>query len=182
VKENASAVLPGDGMGPKITAATLQILRALTAEFQLAREVIEDVVAYQSLTGHGTTVKPEFLEAARRAGRLMLGPAVRLDFDLAREITSSALLPQRARSLRHCNALAPRFDLLVTTIMCGEILTGLRAERSASLGRGPLYRGEESRQSGLAGALASEVARLDRDASGCAGIFRRRGDPRGGRR
>src|SRR6516164_10230871 len=73
-------VLPGDGIGPEITAATLAVLRAASDRFGLGIVLDEDVVGHESLRRHGTTVRPGVLEAARKADGLVLGPTATADF------------------------------------------------------------------------------------------------------
>jgi 3-isopropylmalate dehydrogenase len=73
-------VLPGDGIGPEITAATLEVLRAAAARFALDLDLIEDVVGHASLARHGTTVRPDLLARVRDADGLMLGPTATYDF------------------------------------------------------------------------------------------------------
>lgn len=73
-------VLPGDGIGPEITAATLDVLRAVGGRFALPLEIEEDVVGHASLRQHGATVTPGLLERARQADGLILGPTATFDF------------------------------------------------------------------------------------------------------
>lgn len=72
--------LPGDGIGPEITAATTAVLRAAAQAFQLQLELEEDVVGLESYRLHGTTVKPELLDRVRAADGLLLGPTSTLDY------------------------------------------------------------------------------------------------------
>lgn len=73
-------VLPGDGIGPEITAATLDVLQAASARFELGIAIVQDLVGHASLQRHGTTVRPELLEMVRGADGLMLGPTSTYDF------------------------------------------------------------------------------------------------------
>ncbi|MGB8486866.1 MAG: isocitrate/isopropylmalate family dehydrogenase [Xanthobacteraceae bacterium] len=73
-------VLPGDGIGPEITAATLAVLRAASERFGLGLALEQDVVGHESLRRYGTTVRPEVLAAARKADGLILGPTATADF------------------------------------------------------------------------------------------------------
>jgi 3-isopropylmalate dehydrogenase len=73
-------VLPGDGIGPEITAATLAVLHAADRRFQLRLNIVEDVVGHASLERHGATVREGLLDAARKAGGLILGPTATFDF------------------------------------------------------------------------------------------------------
>ncbi len=73
-------VLPGDGIGPEITEATLIVLEAARARFALPLELKHDVVGHESYKRHGTTVRPTLLEDAKGADGMILGPTASLDF------------------------------------------------------------------------------------------------------
>ncbi len=73
-------VLPGDGIGPEITAATSTVLRAASERFQLGVALEEHAVGHASLEQFGTTVRPELLEVVRSADGLILGPTATFDF------------------------------------------------------------------------------------------------------
>jgi len=73
-------VLPGDGIGPEITAATLLVLRAAATRFGLNLEFVEDVVGHASLERHGTTVRSDLLDQARATDGLILGPTATFEF------------------------------------------------------------------------------------------------------
>ncbi len=73
-------VLPGDGIGPEITAATTGVLRAAAARFDLKLQLEEHAVGHASLEQFGATVRPGLLEIVRSADGLILGPAATADF------------------------------------------------------------------------------------------------------
>jgi 3-isopropylmalate dehydrogenase len=73
-------VLPGDGIGPEITSATSQVLRAASEHFQLGVQIEEHPVGHESLRQFGTTVQPRLLEIVRAADGLILGPTATFDF------------------------------------------------------------------------------------------------------
>jgi 3-isopropylmalate dehydrogenase len=73
-------VLPGDGIGPEITAAALGVLRAASDRFELGIDIEQHVVGHESLRQFGTTVKPGLLETVRSANGLILGPTATFDF------------------------------------------------------------------------------------------------------
>jgi 3-isopropylmalate dehydrogenase len=73
-------VLPGDGIGPEIAAATIAVLRATSARFQLAIQIEQHPVGHESLRRFGTTVQPGLLEIVRSADGLILGPTATFDF------------------------------------------------------------------------------------------------------
>jgi 3-isopropylmalate dehydrogenase len=73
-------VLPGDGIGPEIVAATLGVLRAASQRYQLDLQLEEHAVGHASLRQFGATVRPGLLETVRSADGLMLGPTATADF------------------------------------------------------------------------------------------------------
>ena len=66
--------LPGDGIGPEITAATLAVLDAASRRFNLGLSIEHDIAGLESLAKRGTTVSPELLAKVRAADGLLLGP------------------------------------------------------------------------------------------------------------
>jgi 3-isopropylmalate dehydrogenase len=62
------AVLPGDGIGPEVTAAAAQLLGAI-GDFDLA----EQVVGGASIDAHGTALTDEVLDECRAADAVLLG-------------------------------------------------------------------------------------------------------------
>src|SRR6202166_4051074 len=73
-------VLPGDGIGPEIAAATSNVLRAASERFQLNVAIEEHPVGHQSLQQFGATVRPGLLDIVRAADGLIPGPAATFDF------------------------------------------------------------------------------------------------------
>ena len=73
-------VLPGDGIGPEITAATAGVLRAASERFQLDVQLEEHAVGHASMQQFGTTVRPGLLEIVQAADGLILGPTATADF------------------------------------------------------------------------------------------------------
>jgi 3-isopropylmalate dehydrogenase len=73
-------VLPGDGIGPEITAATSCVLHAASERFQLNVQMEEHAVGHESLQQFGATVRPGLLETVQSADGLILGPTATFDF------------------------------------------------------------------------------------------------------
>jgi isocitrate/isopropylmalate dehydrogenase len=67
-------VLPGDGIGPEITAATLTVLDRANSLFKLGLEWQKDEVGLGPLKKEGTTLPPRVMDAARAAAGVILGP------------------------------------------------------------------------------------------------------------
>ena len=68
------AVLPGDHIGPEITAAAVKVLEAASKRFDLHLAPETHVVGHQSLARHGTTLTDEVYQAAAAADGILLGP------------------------------------------------------------------------------------------------------------
>ncbi len=73
-------VMAGDGIGPEITAATLEVLRAADARFGLDLEFEEAEIGLKALEKHGTTLPDGVLERARAGDGIILGPISHLDY------------------------------------------------------------------------------------------------------
>ena len=73
-------VLPGDGIGPEITTATLGVLDRASARFRLGLEWDIRDTGFTALKKHGSTFPVEIQEAARAAPGIILGPVSHLDY------------------------------------------------------------------------------------------------------
>jgi 3-isopropylmalate dehydrogenase len=73
-------VLPGDGIGPEITAATLAVLERADELFGLGLEWQREEIGLPSLKKEGTTLPPRVLDAARAAAGMILGPLATYDY------------------------------------------------------------------------------------------------------
>lgn len=67
-------VLPGDGIGPEITAATLAVLDRVNARYKLGLEWQRDEIGLVSLKKTGTTLPSRVMDAARALPGVILGP------------------------------------------------------------------------------------------------------------
>jgi len=67
-------VLPGDGIGPEITAATLDVLNAVNGPLSLGLTFQAHEIGLVSLEKNGTTLTDQVLEACRAADGIILGP------------------------------------------------------------------------------------------------------------
>lgn len=67
-------VLPGDGIGPDITEATIAVLNAANRQFGLNVELEWGEVGFAALAASGSTCPPEIIDSARAADGVILGP------------------------------------------------------------------------------------------------------------
>jgi len=73
-------VLPGDGIGPEITTATLTVLDRANAKFKLGLEWQTEDIGYTALKKRGSTLPDAVMAAAREAPGVILGPVSHLDY------------------------------------------------------------------------------------------------------
>ena len=73
-------LLPGDGIGPEIAAASRRVLDALDARFYLGIELVERDIGFAALDKHGTTLPDDVLAIAREVDGTILGPISHLDY------------------------------------------------------------------------------------------------------
>jgi len=73
-------VLPGDGIGPEITRATLAVLDRANARFKLGLEWQMQDIGLTTLKKQGSTLPDSVMDAARKAPGIILGPVSHLDY------------------------------------------------------------------------------------------------------
>jgi len=73
-------VLPGDGIGPEITAATLAVLDRANAKFKLGLEWQMMDMGLKTLKSQGSTLPDAVMDAARKAPGIILGPVDHLQY------------------------------------------------------------------------------------------------------
>jgi 3-isopropylmalate dehydrogenase len=73
-------VMPGDGIGPEITAATVRMLEIASEKFALGLALEFRDIGLKTLKGEGTTFPAEVLEACRSADGIVLGPVSHQDY------------------------------------------------------------------------------------------------------
>jgi 3-isopropylmalate dehydrogenase len=138
------AVLPGDGIGPEITAATVQVLSALDRRFALGLRLDTYEVGLASLGVTGTTLPPPVLEACRAADGIVLGPVTHGDLpprerggvNVSAELRIvldlyAGVRPSRSRAgVLHCGRTP--FDIAIVR----ENTEGFYADRNMQAGGG----------------------------------------------
>ena len=73
-------VLPGDGIGPEISEATIQVLEVLNRKLSLGITFETHEIGLSRLAKDGSTFPGEVLEAARAADGIILGPVSHSDY------------------------------------------------------------------------------------------------------
>lgn len=93
-------VLPGDGIGPEIVAATIDVLRAADRVFGLNLVFQSGQIGFASLKAVGTTITDAVVGQAKRADGVILGP-----------VSHNEYPPAAAGGLNPSGELRRRLDL-----------------------------------------------------------------------
>jgi isocitrate/isopropylmalate dehydrogenase len=136
-------LLPGDGIGPEISAVARAVVEAVDRRFSLGIEIEEHEIGFPAFETLGTTLPDTVMEAAEVADGVILGPvdsaayprpedgginpsaAFRKTFDLYANIR-----PAKARP--GTDSMAPNIDL----ILVRENTEGFYADRTMFAGNG----------------------------------------------
>jgi 3-isopropylmalate dehydrogenase len=132
--------MPGDGIGPEISAATLAVLAALP--LRLAFE--EAPIGLKTLKAQGTTMPEESFAKAKAADGVILGPVSHNDYPPAAQggINPSGYLRKHLdlfaniRPARSRAGFPPRCGKPVDLVIVRENTEGFYADRSMHLGVG----------------------------------------------
>ena len=138
-------LLPGDGIGPEITAVTKQVLQTVSDSHHLGLNLTSDTAGLDSLRRHGATVTPSLLQKVRAADGLVLGPMATYEMkdESKGEINPSKFfrkeldLYANIRPARTYPGLASKvgeFDLVVVR----ENTEGFYADRNMEQGSGEM--------------------------------------------
>ena len=133
-------VLPGDGIGPEITAATLVVLDAADKKFDLRLSYERREIGLASLKTQGTTLPGGVLERAREVDGVILGPISHLEYPPAEKggVNPSALfrvkldLYANVRPARSRAGLGRPMDLVIMR----ECTEGFYPDRNMHQGSG----------------------------------------------
>ena len=136
--------MEGDGIGPEITAATLEVLRAADRRFGLGLSFTSAAIGLVPLRAQGTTFPLAAFEAAQAADGVILGPVSHNDYPPVAEggLNPSGELRKRLdlfaniRPARTRGGFPPRCGSPVDLVIVRENTEGFYADRSMFLGSG----------------------------------------------
>ena len=137
-------VMEGDGIGPEITAATIEVLRATDRVFELGLAFAPASIGLAALRAHGTTLPEAAVDAALAADGVILGPVSHNDYPPVAEggLNPSGELRKRLdlfaniRPARSRGGFPPRCGSAVDLVIARENTEGFYADRSMFLGSG----------------------------------------------
>src|SRR5688572_5730326 len=136
-------VLPGDGVGPEITAATVRVLRAADAGSSMGLELETREVGFASLASQGTTLPPEVMTRIREVDGVILGPVSHSDYPKREQggINPSAELRVKFELFANVRPCRSRADLTVLRkpmdlVIVRENTEGFYSDRNMFAGSG----------------------------------------------
>jgi isocitrate/isopropylmalate dehydrogenase len=137
-------IMEGDGIGPEITAATLEVLREADRIFALGLSFTPTTIGLAALRQHRTTFPPAALTAAQSADGVILGPVSHNTYPPVAEggLNPSGELRKRLdlfaniRPARTRGGFPPRCGSPVDLVIVRENTEGFYADRSMFLGSG----------------------------------------------
>lgn len=137
-------VLPGDGIGPEITAATVEVLRHVATLASLDAVFTYADIGFASLATDGTTFTDAVFEAARQADGVILGPVSHNDYPPTEEggLNPSGQLRRRLdlyaniRPARTRPGFTPRCGVPLDLVVVRENTEGFYADRTMFKGTG----------------------------------------------
>ncbi|MBS7543304.1 isocitrate/isopropylmalate dehydrogenase family protein [Ancylobacter oerskovii] len=143
-------VLPGDGIGPEITAATLRALRLVNERHGAGIGWTEIDIGLKALREQGTTLPEGILAAARAADGVLLGPVSHYEYPARQQggINPSGELRTRlelfanvrpCRSLSDLSLLRRPMDLVIVR----ENTEGFYSDRNMVAGTGEFMPDED---------------------------------------
>ena len=137
-------VMEGDGIGPEIAAATLEVLRKADEVFGLDLSFEHAPIGFTALSAHGSTFPQATYERALAADAIVLGPVSHNDYPPVAEggLNPSGELRKRLdlyaniRPARSRPGVAPRCGKPVDLVVVRENTEGFYADRSMHMGPG----------------------------------------------
>jgi len=155
-------VLPGDGIGPEITAATIAVVRAATGESVTFDEM---AIGEASLAESGSTLPEAVMAAVPQADGVILGPVSHYTYPTGQPNPSAALRTgfQLYANVRPCRSRAGLSILRqpMDLVIVRENTEGFYADRSMYAGPGEFMPDADSAFSirKITGAASRRVAR-----------------------
>jgi 3-isopropylmalate dehydrogenase len=137
-------VLPGDGIGPEITAATLQVLGCLDRHLGLGLSYAQHEIGLAALKRVATTMPEGVMAACRAADGIILGPVSHADYppraeggiNISGELRLSLDLYANIRPARSREGLPHYGRTPMDLVIVRENTEGFYADRNMHLGIG----------------------------------------------
>ena len=136
-------VLPGDGIGPEITDATLAVLDRANARYKLRLEWQREEIGLGALKKRGSTLPDDIMAAARKAPGIVLGPVDHLQYPPREQggINPSGELRVKLDLFANIRPAKSRMGVGLTgkpvdLVIFRECTEGFYSDRNMHMGRG----------------------------------------------
>jgi 3-isopropylmalate dehydrogenase len=137
-------VLPGDGIGPEITAAALEVLALVDRKLALGLAFETHEIGLAALKASGTTLSDAVLDAARAADGIILGPVSHAEYpgrgeggiNVSAELRITLDLYAKVRPSRSRAGLAHYGRTPMDLVIVRENTEGFYADRNMHRGLG----------------------------------------------
>jgi len=137
-------VLEGDGIGPEITAATVEVLRAADRAFALNLSFDQAVIGWAAHHKEATTIPASAFDKAKAADGVLLGPVSHNEYPPVAEggrnpsgvLRKGLDLYANIRPARSRPGFPPRCGTPVDLVIVRENTEGFYADRSMHVGPG----------------------------------------------
>ncbi|MEU0239058.1 isocitrate/isopropylmalate family dehydrogenase [Nocardiopsis sp. NPDC006198] len=144
-------VLPGDGIGPEITEATLEVLNAVDRRFSLGLALESADIGFAGLESQGTTLPQAVLDRVPEVDGVVLGPVQHFDYPdkAAGGLNPSAELRTRFQlfaNIRPCRS-HPDLSILrhpMDLVIVRENTEGFYSDRNMYAGGGEFMPDEDT--------------------------------------
>lgn len=139
-------VMEGDGIGPEVARATVEVLGAVDERLGLDLSFASVPIGLAALRSRGSTFPAEALDAARRADGVILGPVSHNEYPPAAQggLNPSGELRKRLdlfaniRPARTRGGFSPRCGRPIDLVVVRENTEGFYSDRSMYLGPGEI--------------------------------------------
>jgi isocitrate/isopropylmalate dehydrogenase len=139
-------VLEGDGIGPEIAAATIDVLEHVSAKYSFSLSLVYRDIGFRALKAKGTTFPEGIVEEARASDGVVLGPVSHNEYPPSSEggLNPSGELRKRLdlfaniRPARSRPGLPPRVGDSIDLVTVRENTEGFYADRTMFLGPGEI--------------------------------------------
>ncbi len=137
-------VMEGDGIGPEITAATMEVLRAADRVLKLGLSFTPATIGLAALRAQRTTLPDAVVEAAKAADGVVLGPVSHNDYppvaqgglNPSGELRKRLDLYANIRPAKSRGGFPPRCGSPVDLVVVRENTEGFYADRNMFAGSG----------------------------------------------
>ena len=139
-------VLEGDGIGPEITKASIDVLKAALDKFNLKVDLLYEDIGFVSLKKYKTTFRSEVLKVAEQCDGIILGTCSHNDYPAVNEggLNPSGVIRKyfdlyaNVRPAKNRLGKSTRFPMGIDCLVMRENTEGFYSDRNMYLGVGEL--------------------------------------------